>query len=57
VCLRKLNKEVFGNILEEKKKIEKEMEVIQKKEFKVSSPLTSLLREAEIRDDLVKRER
>jgi predicted Rossmann fold nucleotide-binding protein DprA/Smf involved in DNA uptake len=30
-CIRKWNKEVFGNIFEEKRKLEQEMEEIQQK--------------------------
>jgi hypothetical protein len=59
VCsfLRKWNKEVFGNIFEEKKKLEQEMEDIQQKGIQgiFSSNLTE--REAKVKDDLIKRKR
>jgi hypothetical protein len=58
VCvLRKWNKEVFGNILEEKKKLEQEMEAIQQKGIQGIFSSDLIAREAEIREDLVKRER
>jgi hypothetical protein len=55
-CIKKWNKEVFGNIFEEKRKLEKEMEVIQQSGIQgnYSSELSS--QEAEIKEGLATRD-
>jgi hypothetical protein len=55
-CIKKWNKEVFKNIFEEKRKLEKEMEVIQQQGIQGNyfSELSS--QEAKIREGLMKRD-
>jgi hypothetical protein len=54
--LRKWNKEIFGNIFKEKKKLEQEMGEIHQKWIQGLYSLDLIVREAKIREDTVKRE-
>jgi hypothetical protein len=56
-CIRKWNKEVFGNIQEEKRKLEDGMEEIQKQEILQGYSQELMTKEEKIHQDLNEREK